>query len=76
MYILEKRKTKSNKLKRRIELRILVRYEDIYIYRIHILTSFNKKIVRSYNVRFNKRKGLIINRRREDVNRLVPNMII
>ena len=60
MHILEERKTKENKLEKRVELGILVRYESIYIYRIYVPTRREEKIVRTSNVRFDERKGLII----------------
>ena len=59
MYILEERKTKGNKLEKRVELEILVKYENIYIYKIYVLTRREEKIVKTSNVRFNERKGLI-----------------
>ena len=61
MHILEERRTKGNKLEKRAELGILVRYEGIYIYRVYVPTKRREKIVKSSNVRFNERKGLIIN---------------
>ena len=61
MYISEKRKTKRNKLEKRTELEILVRYEGTYIYKVYVPTRRGEKIVRTSNVRFNERKGLITN---------------
>ena len=61
MYISEKRKTKRNKFEKRIELKIFVKYEGIYIYKVYVLTRRGEKIVRTSNVRFDERKGLIIN---------------
>ena len=65
MHILEKRKTKKNKLEKRIELKILVRYENIYIYKIYVPIKRGEKIVKTSNVRFNEKKGLIINRKKK-----------
>ena len=62
MHILKERRTKKNKLEKRVALRILVRNEGTYIYRIYVLTKRREKIVKTSNVRFNERKGLIINR--------------
>ena len=59
MHIPKKRKTKKNKLEKRAELGILVKYEDTYIYRIYVPTRKKEKIVRTSNVRFDERKGLI-----------------
>ena len=61
MYIIKERKTKKNKLKKRVELKIFVRYEDIYFYRVYVLIRRGKKIVKTSNVRFDEKKGLIIN---------------
>ena len=66
MHIPEKRKTKKNKLEKRIELGILVRYENTHIYRIYVLTKKKEKIVRTSNVRFNEKKGLITNKKEEE----------
>ena len=63
MHILEERKTKGNKFEKHAELRILVKYEDIYIYKVYVLTKRKEKIVKTSNVRFNERKGLIINKK-------------
>ena len=60
MYIPEKRKTKKNKFEKRVELGILVRYEGTHIYRIYVPTRRGEKIVRTSNVRFDEKKGLII----------------
>ena len=77
MYILKKRKTKKNKLEKRAELGIFVRYEGIYIYRIYVPTRRGEKIVRTSNVRFDERKGLIINKKKEEelisINQNPPN---
>ena len=59
VYIPEKRRTKDNKLEKRIKIDILIKYKDTYIYRIYILSRKGNKIVRSSNVRFDERKGLI-----------------
>ena len=66
MHIPEKRKTKKNKFKKRAELGILVRYENTYIYRIYVLTRKGEKIVRTSNVRFDEKKGLIIDGEKEE----------
>ena len=66
MYILEERKTKRNKLEKRVELKIFVRYEDIYIYRIYVPTRRGEKIVRTSNVRFDEKKGLIIDKKEKE----------
>ena len=65
VYIPEKRRTKGNKLEKRAEIGILVRYKDTYIYRIYILSRKGDKIVRSSNVRFDERKGLVTEGERE-----------
>ena len=65
MHIPEERKTKENKLEKRAELGILIRYEGIHIYRIYVLIRRRKKIVRTSNVRFDERKGLIIDKKEE-----------
>ena len=65
MHILEERKTKKNKLEKRIELKIFVRYENIYIYKVYVLTKRKEKIVRTSNVKFNERKGLITNKEKK-----------
>ena len=59
MYISEERRTKKNKLKKRAELKIFVKYESTYIYRVYVLIRRREKIVRTSNVRFNEKKGLI-----------------
>ena len=61
VYILEERRTKKNKFEKRVELKIFVGYEDIYIYRVYVLIRRGEKIVKTSNVRFDERKGLIIN---------------
>ena len=66
MYILEERRTKRNKLEKRAELEIFVRYEDIYIYRVYVPTRRGEKIVRTSNVRFDERKGLITDEEEEE----------
>ena len=66
MHILLERKTKKNKLEKHIELKILVRYENIYIYKIYVLIRRKEKIVKTFNVRFNERKRLIINKEEEE----------
>ena len=66
MHIPEKQKTKKNKLEKRAELRIFVKYEDIYIYRIYVPTRRGEKIVRTSNVRFDERKGLITDKKEEE----------
>ena len=66
MHISEERKTKENKFEKRTELKILVRYEGTYIYRIYVLIRRGEKIVRTSNVRFNEKKGLIINGKEEE----------
>ena len=66
MYILEERRTKRNKLEKRAELEILVKYENIYIYKVYVPTKREEKIVRTSNVRFNERKGLIINKEKKE----------
>ena len=65
MHILEKRKTKKNKLEKRTELKILVRYEDIYIYRIYVPIRKKEKIVKTSNVRFDEKKELITNKKKK-----------
>ena len=65
MHIPEERKTKKNKLEKRTELGIFVRYKDIYIYKIYVLTRREEKIVRTSNIRFDEKKELIINRKEE-----------
>ena len=42
VHISEKRRTKKNKLKKRAELGIFVRYENTYIYRVYVLTKREK----------------------------------
>ena len=66
MHISEERRTKKNKLEKRIELKILVKYENTYIYKIYVPTRRGEKIVRTSNVKFNERKGLIINKEKEE----------
>ena len=66
MYILKERRTKGNKFKKRVELGILVRYKDIYIYRVYVLIRRGEKIVRTSNVRFDEKKGLIIDGEKEE----------
>ena len=66
MHILEERKTKKNKLEKRVELGILIRYEGIYIYRVYVLIRKEEKIVRTSNVRFDERKGLITDGEEEE----------
>ena len=63
MHIPEERKTKKNKLEKRAELEILVKYENTYIYKVYVPTKRGEKIVKTSNVRFNERKGLIINKK-------------
>ena len=62
MHISEERKTKKNKLEKRAELEILVRYEDTYIYRVYVLIKRGEKMVKTFNVRFDERKKLIIDK--------------
>ena len=57
---------KRNKLEKRTELGILVKYEDIYIYKVYVPIRRGKKIVRTSNVRFDERKGLITNRKEKE----------
>ena len=66
VYIPEERKTKENKLEKRVELKILVRYEGTYIYRVYVPTRRGKKIVRTSNVRFDERRGLITDGKKEE----------
>ena len=66
VHILEERRTKRNKLEKRAELKILVRYENIYIYRVYVLIRRGEKIVRTSNVRFNEKKELITNKEKEE----------
>ena len=61
MHIPEERRTKGNKLEKRAELKIFVKYEGIYIYKVYVLIRRGEKIVRTFNVKFNERKGLITN---------------
>ena len=65
MYISEERKTKKNKLEKRAELKILVKYENTHIYKINVPTRKEEKIVKTSNVRFDERKGLIIDKEKE-----------
>ena len=62
MHISEERRTKENKLEKRAELKIFIKYEDTYIYKVYVLIRRREKIVRTFNVRFDERKGLIINK--------------
>ena len=62
----KKTENEGNKLKKRAELEILVRYENTHIYRVYVLIRREKKIVRTSNIRFNERKGLITNRKKEE----------
>ena len=66
MHILEERKTKGNKLEKRIKLKIFVKYESTYIYKVYVLTKREKKIVRTSNVRFDEKKGLITDGEEEE----------
>ena len=66
MHIPEERKTKKNKLEKRIKLKILVRYEGTYIYKIYVPIKREKKIVKTSNVRFNERKRLITDEEKEE----------
>ena len=66
VYIPKERRTKKNKLEKRAELGIFVRYEDTYIYRVYVPIRRKEKIVRTSNVRFNERKGLIINKEEKE----------
>ena len=66
VHIPEERKTKKNKLEKRAELKILVKYEDTHIYKVYVPTRKGEKIVRTSNVRFDERKGLIINKKEEE----------
>ena len=63
VHIPEKRRTKRNKLEKRAELGIFVRYEDTHIYKVYVLIKREEKIFRTSNVRFDERKGLIINKK-------------
>ena len=65
VHILKERRIKGNKLEKRAELKILVKYESIYIYKIYVPTKKKEKIVRTSNVKFNERKGLITNKKEE-----------
>ena len=65
MHIPEERKTKKNKLEKRAELKILVKYENTHIYKIYVPTRRKEKIVRTSNVRFNEKKGLITNKKKK-----------
>ena len=77
MHILKERKTKKNKFKKRIELRILVKYESTHIYRIYVSTRRKEKIVRTSTVRFDEKKGLIIDKEEKEefisINQNPPN---
>ena len=66
VHIPEERRTKENKLEKRAELEIFVRYEDIYIYRVYVLIRRGEKIVRTSNVRFDEKKGLITDGEEEE----------
>ena len=66
VHIPEERRTKKNKLEKRTELEILVRYESTHIYKIYVPTRREKKIVRTSNVRFDERKELIIDGEKEE----------
>ena len=66
MHISEKRRTKKNKLEKRAELGIFVRYENIYIYKIYVLTRREEKIVRTSNVRFDETKGLTTDKKEKE----------
>ena len=66
VHILEERRTKGNKLEKRIKIDILVGYSGTYIYRVYILFRKGDKIVRSSNVRFDERKGLVTEGEREE----------
>ena len=66
MYIPKKRKTKKNKLEKRAELKIFVRYENIYIYRVYVLIRREEKIVKTSNIRFDEKKGLITDKEEEE----------
>ena len=66
VYIPEERRTKENKLEKRIELGIFVRYEGTHIYRVYVSTKRREKIVRTSNVRFDERKGLITDGEEEE----------
>ena len=57
---------KGNKLEKRAELKIFVRYENTYIYKVYVPIRREEKIVRTSNVRFDERKGLIINGEEEE----------
>ena len=65
VHISEERKTKKNKLEKRAELRILVKYESTHIYRVYVLIRKEEKIVRTSNVRFDERKRLITNKEKK-----------
>ena len=66
MHIPEKRRTKRNKFEKRAELGIFVGYEGTYIYRVYVLIRRGEKIVRTSNVRFDERKGLITDGEEEE----------
>ena len=61
----KKTENEENKLEKRVELEILVKYENTYIYKIYVLIIKGKKFVKTSNVRFNERKGLIINKEKK-----------
>ena len=77
VHISEERKMKKNKLEKRVELGILVKYEGTHIYKIYVLIRRGEKIVRTSNVRFDERKGLITDREEEEelisINQNPPN---
>ena len=66
VYISEERRTKGNKLEKRVELRILVGYEGTYIYRVYVPTRRGEKIVKTSNIRFDEKKELITNGEEEE----------
>ena len=66
VHISEERRTKGNKLEKRAELGILVGYEGTHIYRVYVPTRRGEKIVRTSNVRFDERKGLITDGEEEE----------
>ena len=65
MHILKKRKTKKNKLEKRIELRILVKYEGIYIYKVYVPTKKEKKSLERPTLDLTKKKRLITNKEKK-----------
>ena len=56
MYILEKRKTKKNKLEKHTELKILVKYENTYIYKVYVLIKEKKKSLKRPTLDLTKEK--------------------